>query len=54
MKIISRGGSSCIIEDKNGILWLTKRKKLRHDSRRRLPHVTKKRSVIYIPIKKLT
>jgi len=51
MKIIERHGSTCIIEDKNGIRWLTRRKKRRHDSRRKLPHVTKKPSVIYIPIK---
>lgn len=54
MKILSRVGSSVIIEAKDGSIWLTMRKKRGHDNRRRVPHVTKKPSVIYIPIKKLS
>lgn len=51
MKVISRVGSSCVIEDKNGILWLTIRKKLKKDSRRQ---VRTNKSIFYFPIKKLT
>jgi len=54
MKIISRNGSSVIIERDNGQIWLTRRKKRRHDSRRRVFNKTNKSSVIYIPIKHLS
>lgn len=50
---ITRIGSKVILIDKNGELWLTRRKKLRHDSRRKKPYITKKPSVIFLPIKKL-
>lgn len=50
MKILSRVGSSVVIEAKDGSIWLTRRSKRRHDGRRR---VLIKHSVIYIPIKKL-
>lgn len=53
-KILARKGSLVIIQAKNGTIWLTRRKKRRHDSRTRVPHVTKKPSVIFIPIKQLT
>jgi hypothetical protein len=53
IKVISRSRGICIIEDNNGKRWLAKRKKLRHDNRRKKPHTTGKRSVIYIPIKEI-
>lgn len=53
VKILARSRGICIIEDANGKYWLTKRKKLRHDSRRKKPHTTGKRSVVFIPIKQM-
>jgi hypothetical protein len=53
VKKICRSGSLVIIEDDTGNLWLTRRKKRRHDNRRKVPHTTGKPSVIYIPIKLL-
>lgn len=54
MKIISREGSSVIVENHLGEIWLTKRKKIRHDNRRKKPSKTGWRSVRYIPIKLLS
>lgn len=51
-EILQRTGSLVIIRDRLGRIWLTKRKKLRHDSRRRKPH-RGWRSVRYFPIKQL-
>lgn len=48
--LITRVGSKVILIDSNGELWLTKRKKTRHDSRRKKG---KGARVIFIPIKKL-
>lgn len=50
MKILSRCGSTVIIEDKEGRIWLTRRKKRKHNNRRQKPT---HRAVIYIPIKQL-
>ena len=49
MIYLDREGSLVTIMDKEGNIWLTRRKKLRHDSRRR----RKACRVIFIPIKKL-
>lgn len=54
MKIIYRNGSQRIIQDNNGKFWLTRRKKRRHDSRRTPPHISKKPSVINIPLQQLS
>lgn len=51
MKILSRVGSSVIVEAKDGSIWLTRRKKRYHDCRRKKPT---KHAVVYLPIKKLS
>ena len=48
---ISRNGSECIIRDSKGKLWLTRRKKIKHDSRRQKPKVG--RAVKHFPIKRI-
>jgi hypothetical protein len=53
MKRLFREGSSVVFKNDLGEIWLTRRKKTRHDSRRRKPCHSKKPSVIYIPIKQL-
>ncbi len=54
VKILYRRGSQCIIQANDGTYWLTRRKKRRHDSRRKVPDVTKKPSVFFFPIRQLT
>lgn len=58
MKILSRVGSSVILEAKDGSIWLTKRKKLRHNNRRKKqckPYQYKFRwLMVYRPIKQLS
>lgn len=49
-EIISRDGSECVVRDKKGKLWLTRRKKLRHDTRRRKG---KYAHVIHYPIHRI-
>lgn len=53
MEIVSREGSLVQVRDKSGKLWLTRRKKRRHDSRRRKGWYLRGKSVIYIPIKRI-
>ena len=48
MKIIIRKGSEVLIQDKQGRYWVTKRKKLHHDSRRQ--RNKKGCRVVYIPL----
>lgn len=47
---ISRNGSECVIRDSKGKLWLTRRQKSKHDSKRRK---RKSRSVIHLPIRRI-
>jgi hypothetical protein len=50
-RIINRSGSLVLLEDKDGRFWLTRRKKLRHDSRRRRNKSGCR--VIHIPIRRI-
>lgn len=56
MKILSRVGSSVIVEAKDGSIWLTRRKKYKRAQHRRNWRrvMTRFYSVRYIPIKKLS
>lgn len=49
--VISRRGSQVVVRDSLGKLWLTRRKKLRHDSRRRKN--TRACRVIHLPIRRI-
>lgn len=50
MEILYRNGSEVIIKDRNGRVWLTRRKKIRKNCRRQTP---RGRSVRYFPILEL-
>jgi hypothetical protein len=50
-RIISRSGSLVLLEDKEGKFWLTRRRKLKHDSRRRKNNRACR--VVHIPIRRV-
>lgn len=52
MEIIKRKGSLALIKDRNGVYWLTRRRKLKHTNRRQKP-MDDYRSVRYLPLMKV-